>query len=88
MTQMLSDEYQHMAANSVSHAAFMCQEMFREMISEHSRPCVLFKPKLSLDGNSWIACFGENLQEGVVGTGDSPALAMSDFDRAWYAKKQ
>lgn len=87
MTEVLSQEYQHMAANSISHAAFACQEMFREMISEHSRPCVIFKPKLSLDGNRWIACFGENLQEGVVGIGESPSLAMYAFDQAWYAKK-
>jgi hypothetical protein len=41
------------------------------------------RPALSLDGNKWIALYGENLQEGVVGIGDSPAEAMRDFDRAW-----
>lgn len=54
--------------------------------NEYQRPAVLFHPTLTLDGNAWIAVYGSNLQEGVVGTGDSPCEAMADFDRAWYAK--
>lgn len=27
--------------------------------------------------------YGPNIQEGVCGSGSSPALAMADFDRAW-----
>lgn len=50
---------------------------------EQQRPSVLMRPAISLDGNQWCALYGENLQDGVAGFGDSPALAMSDFDKAW-----
>ena len=32
--------------------------------------------KLTLDGNQWIALLGENLQEGLVGIGDTPTEAL------------
>lgn len=50
----------------------------------HSAPSVIYKPKLMRDGNAWIALLGDNLQDGVVGTGSTPAEAMRAFDRAWY----
>ena len=51
--------------------------------AEMMRPSVLFKPKLSMDGNKWCVLYGENLQEGCAGFGDSPELAMRDFDAQW-----
>lgn len=46
-------------------------------------PHVLFRPRLSIDGNQWCALYGDNLQGGVAGFGDSPEAAMADFDKAW-----
>lgn len=54
--------------------------------SSVSNPSVLYRPRLTIDGNQWCALYGNNLQDGVAGFGDSPALAMEAFDRAWYAK--
>lgn len=56
--------------------------------SEQQRPCVLFKPVLSRDGNQYCVLFGEDLMQGVAGFGDSAALAMIDFDKNWYATIQ
>jgi len=50
---------------------------------EQQRPSVLFRPKLYPDGNQWCALYGDNLQAGVAGFGDTPAKAMSDFDTNW-----
>ena len=47
------------------------------------RPSVLYKPKLSKDGNQWCALYGENLHDGIAGFGDTPAEAMIDFDKEW-----
>jgi hypothetical protein len=55
--------------------------------AEYCRPSAVFRPRLSLDGNGWIACLGDDLQVGVVGTGRSPHEAMMDFDASWYAKQ-
>ena len=60
-------------------------EAARCAAAEHERPCVLFRPKLSLDGNQWCALYGENIQDGVAGFGDSPAHAMREFDKAWLS---
>ena len=64
-----------MAANSVQCAA-----------ASWERPSVLFRPKLSLDGAAWCALYGENLQDGIAGFGDSPANAMWNFDMNWERK--
>lgn len=46
-------------------------------------PSVLYRPTLSIDGNQWCALYGENLQDGVAGFGDSPQEAMHAFNQAW-----
>lgn len=51
--------------------------------ASHERPSVLYRPSLTVDGNQWCAIYGENLQDGVAGFGNSPADAMWDFDRNW-----
>lgn len=40
------------------------------------------KPRISIDGNQWCCLWGENLQDGVAGFGDSPMLAIYDFNKA------
>ena len=49
-------------------------------------PSVLMRPRIGMDGPKWWALYGDNLQDGVAGFGDSPAEAMADFDKNWYAK--
>jgi len=34
------------------------------------------------DGNKWCVLLGENIQEGVVGFGTNPILAILDFNEA------
>lgn len=85
---MLNDEYQSMAANAICHAAQMAGQTWQEAAYDHARPCVLFRPAISVDGNQWCALYGANLQDGVAGFGDSPELAMRDFDKNWNARLQ
>lgn len=65
-------------ANSIRLGAEQFDSEFR------CRPSTLYKPKLYPDGNQWCALFGENIQEGVCGFGDTPDKAMHDFDKAWH----
>ncbi len=53
---------------------------------ERQRPSVLFRPSLSIDGNQWCALYGDNLQDGVAGFGNTPDEAMRKFDIAWQTK--
>jgi hypothetical protein len=83
---MLDEQWQQRIASTVEHWCEMARESVREVAAEHARPSAVFKPQLSVDGNQWCALYGNNLQEGVAGFGDSPANAMWDFDRNWSAK--
>lgn len=47
------------------------------------RPHVLMRPRVFPDGNAWCCLYGDNLQEGVAGFGDTPEGACYDFDMAW-----
>jgi hypothetical protein len=82
----MNDAYQQMAVDAISHAANMAREEVRIIAAEYARPSVVWKPKLYVDGNQWCALLGDNLQDGVAGFGDSPAEAMWDFDKQWFAK--
>lgn len=50
------------------------------------RPSVLYRPKLMLEGNQWMALYGDDFRTGFAAFGDSPALAMEAFDKAWHEK--
>ena len=73
----------NMAANAICHATSMVQASFQDVAYEMMRPAVIFKPRLSKDGDQWCALFGDNLQVGVSGFGNTPADAMFDFDKNW-----
>lgn len=79
----MDEEYQRMAANAIAHEAWCAGQAWQQAAAAYERPCVLWKPCLFIDGNQWCALFGENIQEGVVGFGDSPDAAMWAFDAAW-----
>jgi len=59
------------------------QDAISTLSYELARPFVLLRPKMYPDGNQWCALYGDNIQEGVVGFGDSPELASYEFDKAW-----
>jgi hypothetical protein len=82
----MNDTYSQMAANAICHVASMVGEEVRATAGEYARPSVVWKPRLCVDGNQWCALLGDNLQDGVSGFGDSPADAMWDFDKKWFAK--
>lgn len=66
---------------NISHHAAMAANAIQCAAAEYERPSVLFRPKLSIDGDQWCAMYGENLHDGVTGFGSSPADAMFAFDR-------
>ena len=83
MSQVLSEEWQQHVASSVAHWSEMAKASIEQAAACYERPSAVFKPRLSIDGNQWCALYGENLQDGVAGFGDSPASAMWDFDKNW-----
>ena len=53
----------------------------------YAAPSAVYRPALTIDGSHWCALYGENLQDGVAGFGDTPAAAMEAFDKAWTTRK-
>lgn len=54
---------------------------------EAGRPSAVYRPTLMADGDKWCALYGEDLQSGVAGFGDTPAEAMYAFDVAWTTER-
>ena len=67
------------------HSAAIMQEA-QIAYGRMAEPSAIYKPSLHIDGNQWVALYGEDLQNGVAGFGDSPDLAMDDFNKNWYRK--
>jgi hypothetical protein len=44
-------------------------------------------PRLFPDGDKWCALYGDNLQEGLAGFGDTPEGAMADFDHNFRTQR-
>jgi hypothetical protein len=86
MSQVLDLELQHCIMNAIAHEAQMAGAAVQQAAACYERPSAVFRPRLSVDGNQWCALYGDNVQDGVAGFGDSPADAMWDFDRNWSGK--
>jgi len=58
-------------------------EHIQRMDNEHELHCLRVVQSLGLaprkDGNQWCYLYGENLQEGISGFGDTIILACMDF---------
>jgi len=57
--------------------AMMNIEMASQIAME---PFTIYKPKILPDGNQWCVLLGDNIQEGVVGFGDTPRKAVVNFN--------
>lgn len=74
-------------AFDISHHMNLLVQEFSISADEQRRPSVLFRPRVFLDGSSWCALYGDNLQDGVAGFGITPDEAMRAFDAAWAGRE-
>lgn len=51
--------------------------------SEYSKFSLL-KPKLYKEGNQWCVLYGDDIQSGIAGFGNSPHLAIMDWNKQWH----
>jgi hypothetical protein len=65
------------------HEAASCRSQHAQEAQEFNLFAQL-KPTLARDGNQWCVLYGENLQVGIAGFGDSPHQAIMDFNSQWY----
>lgn len=76
-----------MAINDLSYITESVTRSAGEIAVAVTRPHVLMRPAVYPDGNMWCALYGEDLQMGVCGFGETPDAAMADFDKNWYGQK-
>lgn len=67
----------------ISNDAYLARMAVVEAMGFIQAPSVLHRPRIFPDGDQWCALYGDNLQEGVAGFGDTPEQACAAFDRAW-----
>ena len=72
-----------LATEAICHAAEMAKAAVQETCTYFMEPSVLYRPRIYIDGDQWCALYGDNIQDGVCGFGDSPEKAMQDFNRNW-----
>mgnify|MGYP001615362632 CR=1 FL=1 len=72
-----------------SHGQRILLQEFCIVAGEQYRPFMLLAAhcRISIDGNQWCALYGDNLQDGVAGFGDTPHKASIQFDVEWYNAK-
>ena len=44
----------------------------------------ILKPTLSKDGNQFCVLYGDDLQVGIAGFGDTPYKAILDWNKEWH----
>jgi len=44
----------------------------------------MLRPTVTRDGNQWCVLYGDDLMTGVAGFGDTPYLAVLDFNKSWH----
>jgi len=45
---------------------------------------MMLKPKVSIDGNQYCVLYGDDLQTGIAGFGNTLYLAILDFNQKFY----
>lgn len=67
-------DYETLIQQSRHNAAIEAEEM---------NLVALLRPRVFLDGDKWCVLYGDDLMNGIAGFGESPILAVYDFNKAW-----
>lgn len=74
-------------AFDISWAVSRIEGQIQGLLSSYDRVSAVYRPRLFIDGNMYCALYGENLQDGCAGFGETPDAAMYDFDKNWSNMK-
>ncbi len=79
--QIESSQRQH--HNELEHYEAMCNLNIEAEYKLFS----MLKPKLYKNGNKWCVLYGEDIQSGIAGFGETPNEAICDWNSAWVNKE-
>jgi hypothetical protein len=69
----------------ITQASILAEEY--QAAIEKRRPFIQLRPNIFIDGEKWCVLYGQNLQDGVAGFGDTPEQAAINFDIAWLNER-
>lgn len=75
------------AVSNAACAQERAAEYAQDVEMERRRPFYLLRPNVYFDGNQWCALYGNDLQSGVAGFGETPKAAALAFDVEWLNGK-
>lgn len=84
MSEILNEQERERIIQAYCWTAEIEQRAIINMYSAKDSPFLHMRGKLYMDGDKWCALYGDNLQEGLCGFGDSPCAAQADFDTNYY----
>lgn len=61
-------------------------EMYDLLTKSEYRLIAMLKPSIQKDGNQWCVLYGENIQTGIAGFGNTPHSAILAFNAAFNSK--
>lgn len=69
-------------------AKLECEEAQQRLhiAQEITRPHRVYNPRLTHDGIEWVCVWGSDPESQLVGRGNSPGVALMNFDLAWFGK--
>ena len=79
-------DYEQIESSQRQHNEVMRHQgaMHTVMETEEYNLFSMLKPKICKDGDQWCCLYGENLQVGITGFGDTPYKAILDWNSNWH----
>ena len=86
MSNLLNENDSNVLMNSINHYEFLQNQEKLDYVITKSQLVFIetFNLKPYIDGNQWCILLGENIQDGIVGFGDSPFQAILNFNNQMY----
>ena len=83
---MNQESYEHTESNQRQHHNdLQHQEKMNNIISEGEYALFAqLRPKIYQDGSKWCVLYGDDMQIGIVGFGETPQKAVMDWNKKWY----
>ena len=78
-------EYEEIESNQKQHHNEMLQQTKLNILEteQQYKRFAMLKPEVYKDGNKWCVLYGENIQDGIAGFGDTPHEAVIDWESNW-----
>lgn len=81
----MNDNDSAMLLSQLSHQAYIQNDMTMQHLFQQAEYTLfsILRPKIYKDGNQWCVLYGDNVQDGICGFGDTPYKAVVDFNNSW-----